>query len=115
MTKELTCIICPQGCSIKVETQENNIVKIEGNTCKRGYEYAISEIKNPVRTLTTTIKLQNGKVIPVKTDKPIAKDMIFKFMEEINKQIIKQPVKIGDVLIKNILDTNVNIIATNNN
>lgn len=114
MTKELTCIICPQGCNIKVEIKGNNIVNIEGNSCKRGYEYAISEVKNPVRTLTTTLKLQNGKVIPVKTDKPIPKDMIFKFMQEINKQVIKEPVKIGDILIKNVLKTDVNIIATNN-
>ena len=67
MKKELTCIICPQGCNIKVEIEGNNIINVEGNGCKRGYEYAISEVKNPVRTLTTTIKLQNGKVIPVKT------------------------------------------------
>lgn len=114
MKKELTCIICPQGCNIKVEIEENNIINVEGNGCKRGYEYAISEVKNPVRTLTTTIKLQNGKVIPVKTDKPIPKDMIFKFMEEINKHIVRGPVKIGDILIKNVLKTDVNIIATNN-
>lgn len=113
MTRELTCIICPQGCNIKVETEEGNIKSIEGNTCKRGYDYAYSEVTNPVRTITSTIKLENGKIVPVKTDKPIPKELIFKCMEEINKTIAKEPVNVGDILIENILNTGSNIIATN--
>ena len=88
MVRELTCIICPQGCSIKVETDENNnIKKVEGNTCKRGYDYAVSEVTNPVRTLTSTIKLEDGRMVSVKTNKPIPKELIFKCMEETNKKI----------------------------
>ena len=48
MTKELTCIICPKGCNIKVEFEKDKVTNIEGNTCKRGYDYAFSEITNPV-------------------------------------------------------------------
>ena len=66
MIKELTCIICPQGCNIKVEIEENgNIKNVEGNTCKRGYEYAVNEVSNPVRTITTTVKMKNGKMLSV--------------------------------------------------
>lgn len=112
MTRDLTCIICPKGCNIKVEIEEGKVKKIEGNTCKRGYDYAYSEVTNPVRTITSTIKLENGKIISVKTDKPIPKGLIFKCMEEINKATVKAPVKIGDILIENILDTGSNIVAT---
>ena len=114
MTRNLTCIICPKGCNIKEEIENGEIKNIEGNTCKRGYDYAFSEITNPVRTVTSTIKLENGKMVPVKTNKPIPKELIFKCMEEINKAIVKTPVRIGDVLIKNILDTGSDIVATNN-
>ena len=114
MKRELTCIICPKGCNIKVEIEEGKVKNIEGNTCKRGYDYALSEVTNPVRTITSTIKLENGKMLPVKTDKPIPKELIFKCMEEINKTIIKLPVKVGDVLIENVLNTSSNIIATQN-
>ena len=114
MKRELTCIICPKGCNIKVEIEEDKVTNIEGNTCKRGYDYAMSEITNPVRTITSTMRLENGKMVPVKTDKPISKELIFKCMEKINKVTIKPPVKIGDVLIENILNTGSNIIATNN-
>ena len=112
MEKELTCIICPKGCNIKIEFNDKNIEKIEGNTCKRGYDYAFSEITNPVRTITTTVKLEDGKMLSVKTDKPIPKDMIFKCMKEINKVTIKPPIKQGQIIIKNILNTDCNIIAT---
>lgn len=112
MERELTCIICPKGCNIKVEIENGEIKNIEGNTCKRGYDYAMSEVTNPVRTITSTIKLENGQMVPVKTDKPIPKELIFKCMEEINKKIAKSPVKIGDILIENVLETGSNIIAT---
>ena len=114
MEKQLTCIICPKGCSIKVEMNEGVITNIEGNTCKRGYDYAYSEVTNPVRTITSTIKLENGKMLPVKTDKPIPKELIFRCMEEINKTTAKLPVKIGDILIENILETGSNVVATKN-
>lgn len=114
MTRELTCIICPKGCNIKVEKEEGKEIKIEGNTCKRGYDYAMSEITNPVRTVTSTVRLENGQMLSVKTDKPIPKELIFKCMEEINKTTAKLPVKIGNILIENILDTGSNIVATNN-
>jgi len=112
MTKNLTCIICPRGCNMKVEVEDGKVINVGGNTGKRGYDYAVSEVTNPVRTVTSTIKLENGSMIPVKTDKPIPKDLIFKCMEEINKVNIKPPIKIGQVLIENILDTGVNVIAT---
>ena len=112
MTKNLTCIICPRGCNMKVEIEDGKVIKVEGNTCNRGYDYAVSEVTNPVRTVTSTIRLENGSMIPVKTDKPISKDLIFKCMEEINKVNIKHPIKMGQVLIENILDTGINVIAT---
>ena len=112
MTRNLTCIICPKGCNIKVEKENENDIKIEGNTCKRGYDYAFSEVTNPVRTLTTTIKLENGGILSVKTDKPIPKKLMFKCMEEINKKLVTSPVEVGDILIENILNTGSNIIAT---
>ncbi len=114
MTKELTCIICPRGCNIKVEIEEGEIKSIVGNTCKRGYDYAVAEVTNPVRTITSTIKLDNGKMVSVKTDKPIPKNLIFRCMEEINKTTANSPVKIGDIIIENILGTGSNIVATKN-
>ncbi|WP_244833008.1 DUF1667 domain-containing protein [Clostridium sp. BJN0001] len=111
MIKNLICICCPKGCHLKVDT---DLKKVEGNSCIKGEEYGINEVTNPVRTVTSTAKINsiNFAVIPVKTDKPIKKDLMLKCIKEINKINAKCPVKVGDVLLKDVLETGVNIVAS---
>ena len=116
MTKEMICVSCPIGCMMTVELNDKNeVVSVKGNTCKRGERYAIDECTNPVRMLTTTIKVSGGAlpVIPVKTSKPIPKGKMFDCMQVINNEVVDAPVKMGDVLICNVCDTGVDIVATN--
>ena len=114
MKKELTCIICPKGCRISVEFDGDTLTKIEGNTCKRGEVYAKDETFNPKRTITSTVKTSDGKTISVKTNKPIDKKLMFECMKEINNVQAELPICIGDIVIKNVLGTDVDIIATQN-
>ncbi len=116
MKKNLTCVACPLGCPIEVEIENGEVVSVTGNTCKRGDAYARSEVTNPVRSLTTSVKVDGGlhPVVPVKSSGPIPKGEMFNCMKEINAVTIKAPVKIGDVVIENILGLGVDIIATNN-
>ena len=114
MTKNVTCIVCPKGCKITVEHNNGDIIDISGHTCKRGYSYACDEAVDPKRTITTTMKNENGATVSVKTDKPIKKGLMFECMKVINSTVVEFPVRIGDILIKNILDTDVNIVATSN-
>ena len=108
--KEFTCIICPRGCSLKVDDNMN----VTGNTCPRGKEYAISELTNPVRTITSSVRVRNRDdlLASVKTSGPIPKGKIFELMEEINKLSVDAPTRIGDVVKKNILDLGVDIVIT---
>ena len=114
MTKNVTCIVCPKGCKITVEHNNGEIINVDGYTCKRGYSYACDEAVDPKRTITTTMKNENGATVSVKTDKPIKKGLMFECMEVIKSPVVEFPVRIGDILIKNILDTDVNIVATSN-
>ena len=98
--RELTCINCPMGCRITVTMEGDDIIAIEGNTCKRGFVYACNEVKSPVRTVTTTIK------------EPVPKDKIFEVMDAINKASCKAPVAIGDVLIEDCAGTGIPVVAT---
>lgn len=109
---ELTCIVCPMGCHLNVEQSEEGF-KVEGNTCKRGEKYAVQELTNPTRVITTTVKLENSylQLLPVKTEYPIPKGMIFDIMEALDKVRVNAPVKVGDVIVENILDTGVNVIS----
>ncbi|MCM1364155.1 MAG: DUF1667 domain-containing protein [Faecalibacterium sp.] len=116
MIKEMICVSCPLGCPIKVELSESGeVLSVTDNTCKRGEQYAISECTNPVRILTSTMKVNGGSlpVIPVKTSAPIPKDMMFECMKVINNEVVDAPIKMGDVLISNVCDTGVDIVATN--
>ena len=115
MKKSLIGVSCPLGCPIEVEIENGEVVAVTGNTCKRGDAYARAEITNPVRSLTTSVKVENGvhPVVPVKSSGPVPKDKMFECMKVINSATVKAPVKIGDVVIENILGLGVDIVATN--
>lgn len=109
---ELTCIECPRGCPLKVEMDDNSFL-VTGNLCPKGKKYAYEEVTAPVRTVTSTVRLESGEMLPVKTDGGVPKDKIFAVMAKINALHPIKPVKIGDILLKNIEDE-VNLVATKN-
>lgn len=108
--KEFICIVCPRGCRVVVDDNMN----ISGNQCKRGEIYVRNELSNPTRILTTTVKTIFPEIprASVKTSEPIPKGLLMEAMKEINKVTIEKEMKIGDVVIENILNTNVNIVLT---
>ena len=113
--RKLTCIVCPKGCDLRVEFNDaGEITKIEGYTCPRGKDYAYAECTSPVRTVTSTVRCKDGAVVAVKTSSPIPKAMIFDVMKKINNLRADNDVKIGDVIIKNVLDTGSDIVVTSN-
>ncbi len=113
MKDKMICITCPKGCDLTIR-EEGDTLTVEGNSCPRGKEYALQEIKDPRRTLTTTVRVDGGisPYTSCRTTKPIPKDMIFHAVEIINNHKVKAPIKTGDVIIKDILGTGSDIIAT---
>ncbi|SHH36668.1 DUF1667 domain-containing protein [Tepidibacter thalassicus] len=116
MEKNITCIVCPMGCRMKVIKHEDGNYTVEGNTCKRGEKYAIEEMTCPKRVVTTTVKIKDGvlNLLPVKTNGPIPKELIFDLMEFLDEVKISAPVKVGDIVVENVLNTGVNIVASRN-
>lgn len=114
MIRELTCIVCPKGCQLKVELDGKKVLSVTGHTCKRGEAYAQAECTAPMRTLTTTAAVAGGGVVPVKTDRTIPKELMFECMKEINKARVPADAKLGDVVIENVLGTGANVITTRN-
>lgn len=114
--RELTCINCPLGCTVTVELHDGEPVKVTGNTCVRGEIYAKKEVTHPTRVVTSTIRVKGGvhPVVAVKTRSDIPKELIFRCMEAINALTVEAPVSIGDVLMKDICDTGVDLVATQN-
>ena len=108
--KELICILCPRGCRLKVDDDLN----VTGNFCPRGILYAKTEMTNPTRIITSTVKIKakNAVRLSVKTAQAIPKGKMFDCMRELDKVMVEAPIHIGDVVIHNICDTGVNVIAT---
>ncbi|MBO4414541.1 MAG: DUF1667 domain-containing protein [Lachnospiraceae bacterium] len=110
----LTCIGCPLGCTVTVTKNGSEIEEITGYTCKRGLEYARTEVLSPVRTVTSTVRVTGGTspVVAVKTASPIPKAGIEECMKVIYGLEVKAPVAIGDVVCDNIAETGVDLVAS---
>jgi CxxC motif-containing protein len=112
--KKITCIVCPISCKILVKTDGTHLELVDGNKCKKGIEYATSEALDPRRMLTSLVFVKNGKwpLVSVKSSKPVPKNNIFTVLKEIRKTTVNAPVKSGQIIIKNVTNTNIDIIAT---
>ena len=112
--RELICIGCPMGCPLTVELEGGEILSITGHTCRRGEVYARKEVTNPTRIVTSTVDVEGGKVarVSVKTKEDIPKEKIFQCVQALKGVTVKAPVHIGDVIVANVADTGVDIVAT---
>ncbi len=115
MKKTYTCVVCPEGCSIAVETDAaGKILSVSGNKCKRGDAYVRQEAVDPRRNISSTVALNGGEkpVFSVKTSGPIPKGKIAEVMGEIKRASTKAPVSAGQVIIRNVAGTGSDIVAT---
>ena len=108
----LVCINCPKGCILTVN-KENDVLTVSGQSCKKGPEYAISELTYPTRILTCLMRPAGSDVpLSVKTDKAVPKELLMECARAIYHAHPALPVHAGDVLIQDLLGTGANVIAT---
>ncbi len=114
--RELTCIGCPMGCQITVELEEKEVISVTGNTCGIGDKYARNEVTHPERTVTSTAIIIGGDKprVSVKTKGSVPKDKIDDVMKEIDNAVLNAPIKIGDIVVKNVCNTGIDVVATRN-
>lgn len=113
MNRNLICILCPRGCSLTAQLR-NEGWTVTGNSCPRGEKYAIDECTNPVRTVTSVLRIGNrdGIMVSVKTSNPVSKGRMQEVMEMLRSTQVNAPVRIGDVLLRDVCGAD--IIATKN-
>ena len=111
--KNITCTVCPMGCSLVVSKIDGEY-KVKGNTCKRGAKYGVEEVTNPRRVITTTVKLSGSylNLLPVKTNDSVPKELMFDIMKVLDKVSVCAPVNVGDIIVKDILGTGVDIVSS---
>lgn len=114
--QQLVCISCPLGCRLTVEKDDASPqgYRVTGNSCKRGIDYAIREVTEPTRMVTSTVRIRGAHLsrLPVRTDKPIPKDRIMDCMALINALEVKSPVAMGQVLIPDLFGTGAQVVAS---
>ena len=114
MEREFICIICPNGCRIKVDYEGTNIKNVKGDECLKGKDYVKNEITNPLRVFTGSVLVENGdfSLVSVKTSVPIPKKYLKKAGEITRRIKVEAPVIIGQVVATNLLNENIDLIAT---
>lgn len=119
--REMTCICCPLGCALTAIREENGEITVTGNACPRGAAYAKNEWTDPRRTVTTTVRVRrDGEateavgMVSVKTADAIPKDKIMDCIKALAEVELKAPVQIGDVVLTNVSETGIDVVATKN-
>ena len=114
MKKTIVCTICPNGCEISAEYTSKDDFRIEGQRCKRGYEYSFNECFDPKRTFTAsvTIKGAERKMLPLRSSAPVPKEKMTEIADEIKKITVDAPVSSRQIIIKDVLGTGVDLISS---
>jgi CxxC motif-containing protein len=111
---KIFCISCPRGCLLDVEKKGDEVL-VSGNACPRGEEYGRAELVNPTRMVTGLVKVAGmRKPLSVKTERPVPKGSIDAVLFAMHQTAVQLPIKIGDVIIHNVANTSVNLVATSN-
>lgn len=113
MEKELVCVNCPMSCRLTVQMEDGKVVSVSGNRCPRGKAYAETECVRPMRILTTTVRITGAvhRVLPVISDKEIPLDLFDSAMEILRQTSVAAPVKMDDVIVKDLLGTGADMLA----
>ena len=112
--RHFVCVICPIGCEVDVVHDGDRIISMEGNKCKKSEEFVKQELIEPMRVLTTTVRIQGARwpIIPVRTDKAVPKRLFPRVMRQLRRIDLQAPVSMLDVVVKDVAGTGANVIAT---
>jgi CxxC motif-containing protein len=112
--KHFVCVVCPIGCEVDVVHDGSKIISMEGKKCEKSEEFVSQELIEPMRILTTTVRIQGSRwpVIPVRTDKPVPKRLFPRIMRQLRRVRLQVPINISDVVVGDVLGTGANILAT---
>ena len=116
-TREFTCVVCPNGCTIVVDVDNDEtpvVTRVQGNVCRRGEAWARQEVENPMRTIASSVPVNNGDfpLVSVRTNRPVPLARIREVMEEIRRVSLSAPVEIGDVIVPSPAGCDTEVVAT---
>ena len=119
-TLQFNCTICPSECLLTVEVERDadgavvEVHSVTGNSCPRGDKFAHQELTCPMRVLTTTAAVSGGDeaLLPVRTAEAIPLALHAQAMDLIRGLVVKAPVRMGNVVLEDLLNTGIDLIAS---
>lgn len=119
-TLQFNCTTCPSECLLTVEVERKTdgsvaaVRSVTGNSCPRGDKFAHQELTCPMRVLTTTVAVSGGDeaLLPVRTAEAIPLALHAQAMALIRGLVVNAPIHMGDVILPNLLDTNIDLVAS---
>lgn len=113
MKKIIICTVCPNGCEVEAEYTPTEGLKLSGYRCRRGIEYCTNECFDPKRTFTSSVAITGAtrRRLPVRTTAPIPKELLLRCADEVHSISVEAPIACGDVIVKNLFDTGVDLVA----
>jgi len=113
-TEEMICVTCPMGCTLQVTHENETLLDIDGNTCRRGIEYVKSELTDPRRMVATTVRVKGGlhPLVPVYTAEPFPKPRIFELLDALREVEVEAPVAIEQAVLPDALGTGIDVVAS---
>jgi CxxC motif-containing protein len=89
-------------------------VTTNGNKCIKGLEFAEEEMLDPKRNLATSVPIagQHFQMLSVRLSQRVSRQLLFLILQEIARLRPIPPVTCGTVLIKNVLGSGADVIAT---
>lgn len=112
--RQFICVTCPVGCTIEATVEDGALAKVEGAACKRGQAFVREELTAPKRMFTSTVRVMDGALplVPVRSATPLPKEMLLAVAAHLRRLILVAPVVEHQVVVRNVLDTGVDIIAS---
>ncbi|GFP25440.1 MAG: hypothetical protein DDT20_00364 [Firmicutes bacterium] len=113
-TTKLICITCPVGCRLEVTHEGKTIVKVEGDECKKGIDYAETELSDPQRMVFTVVRVKDGlhPVVPVRSTEPVPKAKIFPILRRLREVELEAPVEMHQVVLANAEGTGIGVVTS---
>mgnify|MGYP001548343742 CR=1 FL=1 len=110
-TRKIICVRCPRGCEITTTVDGYGMFEVDGAVCRLGREYVESELTDPRRILTTTVRVKGGvrPLVSVWTPEPMPKEAILELAEELRAVELVAPVQAGETVIKDWRGTGVRV------
>lgn len=117
---QFNCTTCPSECLLNVEVERDakgavvEVRSVTGNSCPRGDKFAHQELTCPMRVLTTTVAVSGGDeaLLPVRTTEAIPLALHAQAMDLIRGLVVKAPIRMGDIVLEDLLGTNIDLIAS---